>query len=197
MKEMMNKDPFGLFYPEYKIREFYIHDEKQIVFNVTIVRYINGKTKCLITGKTKEGKYILDDTSGTVLALRLMEFEELKDQCVIVKFLDINATSKQPGKPCTLDEIEKLNSPQFCPENQYTYDGQVYLRNKKDKTDILKFECRHLAETEWYGPGDVSYKYHNDSFVSGRMGQDELLPNDVIENEYEMVEPIFGDFKGD
>lgn len=197
MREVMTKDPFGLFYPEYKIREFYIKDEKQIVFNVTIVRYTIGKTRCLITGKTKEGKYILDDTSGTALALRLMDFDELKEKCVIVKFLDRLATSKQPGKPCTLDELEKANSPELSPENQYTYDGNVYIRNKKNKMDILKFECKHLATTNWHGPNNVDYIYHEDSFVSGEQGEDQLMLNNVIENEYEMVEPIFGDYKGE
>lgn len=197
MKETMTNDPFGLLYPEYKMREFYIKDEKQIVFNVSIVRYMNGARRCLITGKTKEGKYVLDDTSGTALALRVLDFEELKDEWVLVKFLDKVATSKQPGKPCTIAELEEANSPQFCPENQYTYDGQMYIRNKKDKMDILRFECRHLSKTEWMGPGKVNEKYHNDSFVSGEKGEDKLMLNSIIENEYEMVEPVFDDYKGE
>lgn len=189
-----NTNPFSLFYPEYRTREFYIDNEDQIKFGVTIVRYMNGKTRCIINGKSKEGKYILDDASGTVLAIRLKTFEELKEDCVIVKFLDIEETMKQPGKPCT---IEAINDFSFTrPEGQYNY-GTLYLRHKTNKADIMKFECKHLAETKWHGPGNVEYVHHNDSFVSCDKGEDILMLNSVIENEYEMVEPIFGDYKGE
>lgn len=197
MREMMTKDPFGLFYPEYRMREFYIKDEHQIVLNVSIVRYMNGTRRCLVTGKTKEGKYVLDDTNGTALSIRVLDFEELKDEWVLVKFLDKVATSKQPGKPCTIEELVEVNSPRFCSEDQYTYGGQMYLRNKKDKMDILRFECRHLSKTEWVGPGEIIEKYHNDSFVLGENRKDKLMLNSVIENDYEMVEPVFGDYKGE
>lgn len=193
MMETVEKGVLGMFYPKILMREFYINHEEDIILGKTIVRYKNGTCRCVIT--EKDGvDYILWDGSGTSGAIRRKTFDELKSDCVIVKYM--NTEKEYEGRD--ISSIEDVEADFDAIKDGYNYrEVYKYIRHK-ETGEIRRFDCRKLNYTLNRGPhGKTEYVYTNDSYVEGIHKicsyETHVMSNDDIIKNWELIEPEFID----
>lgn len=192
--EIIEKGVLGMFYPKILMREFYIRNEKDVHIGKTIVRYKNGTCRCVITEK-EDGIYVLWDGSGTSGAIRRMTFEELKNVCVVVKYL--NKEKDYVGKNIT--NIEELEADYKAIDNGYDYhEVHKYIR-QKETGEIRRFTCRKIADSvrRPTPTGELEFIYTDSSYVDGidpicSYVTHTMENEDIIKN-WEMIEPDFID----
>lgn len=190
-KEILRKGPLDMFFPTMLMREFCINDESDIEVGKTTVRYKAGKCRCLITEFTENDDYVLWDGSGTCLSIRLKTFEELKDEFVIVKFLNEDLYYK--GRE--INNVIDLEANYNYKETGYHYNPIHKYIKHKHTGEIVMFTCRSLKETIWHEPGNVERVYNDYSYILKKhnlnLRAETELGNDEILKNWEVIEPEF------
>lgn len=192
--EIAEDGPLGLFYPKMLMKEFYIRSEDDIRLGQTTVRYKNGTCKCIVTDKDDVGNYILWDGGGASLSIRRKNFEQLKKDCVIVKFLD--ESFHYEGKE--IKSIEDLHADYSAMDDGYNYREVFKYFRHKETGEIRRFECRSIKESIWHGPGDVDYLYNDYSHVLKRhelnLHAEITMEHTEILKNWELIVPVFKDY---
>lgn len=167
--EMKIKGCLSSSYPEMLQKEYWILHPKQIKVG-TVVRYRNGRVKCVVK-EIKKNVYVISDMSTTRGDTRYVSHKEMMSDFVIVKFLDTNNLSQS----LILDITELLPTNSQSKQCYKGFDEKYILH--KETGEIFKYACRRI--------NDELIEYTDESYIIGANGRLKKIKNsDIIENYF-------------
>lgn len=164
------------------IKKFKIKHPKQLVVGMT-VKNKNNRVRYVITNINK-GKITLDDMRGSYKSSFVINFNNLKENYIIIKFMDFNSDYQL----CILLDVDELAF-SLQGDNKLEYGISYKYIMDKETNEIFKYKTKSIL-----GDKNGCIEYGDTSFIENikTLETIEKLNREIVEDYY-MIIPTFKD----